>query len=397
MLCWNGWSAVVWGPLIGFLAGLPAPSFSAFNAIVAILLAAAVAVVTRLITSAQGRSAVTEGLFEHAPPVAMLSAEYRVVRVNREFTRLFGYEQREARGKLMSELIVPDESLGEFQRQAERAVQGHRGEAEAIRRRKDGSLVNVLAAAVPVPGPDGKLSIYLLHRDITERKTAEKALESLSRRLMEVQESERRHLARELHDEIGQLLTGLRLLLPVNGDLPGEELNGRLEQARAVVDDLLSRIREISFDLRPADLDHLGLLPALLALFERLAARTGVEINFKHQGIERRFSSQLETGAYRIVQEALTNAVRHARVTGVTVRIWVEMERLKLKIEDRGCGFDAQSAMRAPRSSGLTGMQERTALLGGRVSVESSPGRGTTIMAEFPLDGGLKPSTPGGS
>jgi signal transduction histidine kinase len=137
--------------------------------------------------------------------------------------------------------------------------------------------------------------------------------------------------------------------------------------------------------LRPADLDQLGLLPALLALFERYTAQTGVVVNFKHQGLERRFSSQVETGAYRIVQEALTNAARHAGVAAVTVRVWTDADKLNLQIEDRGCGFDPDVVLQAPRSTGLIGMQERAMLLGGHVIIESSPGAGTTITAELPL------------
>lgn len=393
----NGLDGSVCGPLIAIFIAVRGQSLTAVDAIVVLLLAAAVAVVTWLITSVQGRNALMEGLFEHAPPIAMLNAEQVVVRVNREFIRLFGYEQSEAIGRPLSQLIVPLQFLEEFQGQVARATQGQRADAEAIRRRKDGSLLHVLAVVVPVTGLNGRLSIYVLHRDITERKAAEMALGALSIRLMEVQESERRHLARELHDEIGGLLTGLRLLLRPGSDLPREELNGCLEQARGVVDDLLSRIRSLSFDLRPADLDQLGLLPALLALFERFTTQTGIQINFKHQGIEKRFASQVETGTYRIVQEGLTNVARHAGANTATVCIWIEMERLKLKIEDRGSGFDPEIVMKAPRSNGLIGMRERVSLLGGRVNVESSPGCGTTIVAELPLEGEPAPGTRRGS
>ena len=230
-------------------------------------------------------------------------------------------------------------------------------------------------------------------QDITERRQAEQALksyatrlEALSRRLLEVKEVESRHLARELHDEIGQLLTGLRLLLKPNGDLSNGTLSARLEQARAIVDELLERARGLSFDLRPADLDQFGLLPALLALFERYTAQTRVLVDFKHQGVEGRFASEVETAAYRVVQEALTNAARHAGVSAVTVRAWTDADTLHLQIEDQGCGFDPDVILEAPRSSGLPGMRERIMLLGGRMSIESSPGSGTTITADLPLN-----------
>jgi signal transduction histidine kinase len=211
-------------------------------------------------------------------------------------------------------------------------------------------------------------------------------MRQLSIRLMDLQETERAHLARELHDEIGQLLTGLRLLLKRNGDLPGDAFNLQIEQARTIVDDLLARVQGLSFDLRPAALDQLGLLPALLASFERYTVQTGVLVNFKHQGVEGSFASEVETCAYRVVQEALTNVARHAGVAGVTVRVWANTDMLNLHIADRGRGFDPEVALKAPNSSGLIGMQERVTLLRGRMTIESSPGSGTTITAELPVD-----------
>jgi PAS domain S-box-containing protein len=345
------------------------------------------AVVTALVDRLQERSALLEGLFEQAPQaVALMNVANRVVRVNRQFTRLFGYAPQETLGRRLSELIVPSELRDDLQRNAEVVSQENGVDLEAVRQRKDGSRLNVHVVSVPVSVPNGHIAVFAMYRDITERKAAEAALQALSTRLLEVQENERRHLARELHDEIGQLLTGLRLLLRLNGDSPADALKARFEHARTIVDDLLGRVRRLSFDLRPADLDQLGLLPALLALFERYTAQTGVLVNFKHQGVEMRFAPEVETGAYRIVQEALTNAARHAGVAGVTVRVWTDAERLNLQIEDQGRGFDPEGALKAPRSSGLIGMQERITLLGGRMSIESSPGAGTTITAELPLD-----------
>jgi signal transduction histidine kinase len=207
----------------------------------------------------------------------------------------------------------------------------------------------------------------------------------LSSRLLEVQEAERRRLARELHDEIGQLLTGLRLLLRLNGDSL-DALKARFEQEQVIVDDLLGRVRRFSFDLRPADLDLFGLVPAFLTLFERYTAQTGVLVNFKHQGVERRFASGVETGACRVVQEALTNAARQASVASVAVSLWTDGTILKSQIEDRGRGFDPEAILKALRSSGLIGMQDRIMLLGGRMAIESSPASGTKITAELPLD-----------
>jgi PAS domain S-box-containing protein len=345
-------------------------------------------VITGLVVRLRVRNALLDTLFEEAPQaIALMDVDSRrVVCVNPEFTRVFGYTPQEAVGHSLSELIVPGEFRGEFESYVKLVSHRQRVNAEAVRQRKDGRQLHVLAISVPVRMAGGQTAVYAMYSDITERKAAEIALQTLSIRLMEVQEAERRNLARELHDEVGQLLTSLRLLLRLNGDSPASALKTRLEQARTIVDDLLARVRGLSFDLRPADLDQLGLLPALLTLFERYTAQTGVLVSLKHQGVDRRFAPQLETGAYRIVQEALTNAARHAGVAEVTVRVWTDPDKLNVQIEDRGRGFDPEVVLKAPRSSGLIGMRERIMLLGGHMTIESSPGSGTTIVAELPLD-----------
>jgi signal transduction histidine kinase len=206
------------------------------------------------------------------------------------------------------------------------------------------------------------------------------------RRILEVQEAERRHLASELHDEIGQLLTGLRLQLKFNEAASFDEIKNRFDQARSIVDDLLATVRRLSFDLRPADLDQFGLLPALLGLLERYTVQTGILVDFKHWGMDRRFGTKVETAAYRVVQEALTNIARHASVAGVTVRLWTEVKTLNLQVDDRGRGFDPEIVLKVARSSGLLGMSERISLVGGRMTIDSTPGKGTTITAELPLN-----------
>jgi signal transduction histidine kinase len=212
-------------------------------------------------------------------------------------------------------------------------------------------------------------------------------LQLLSRRLVEVQEAERRHIARELHDEVGQVLTGLKLTLEMGASLPPEEFKANLEEAQALVNELMAEVRNLSLDLRPAMLDDLGLLPALLWHFERYTAQTQVHVAFKQIGLERRFQQEIETVAYRVIQEALTNVARHAGVGNVTVRVWVDDEALNVQVEDQGAGFDLEAALAASASSGLSGMYERVGLLGGQLRIESEPGTGTLLTARLPLSG----------
>jgi len=215
-------------------------------------------------------------------------------------------------------------------------------------------------------------------------------LQSLSRRLVELQEAERRHIARELHDEIGQVLTGLQLVLEMGTRVTTAAARHGIGEAKALVHELISRVRELSLDLRPAMLDDLGLLPALLWHIERYTAQTKVKVTFEHAGLETRFSPEAETAAYRIVQEALTNVARHAAVDRATVVLGVTQDMLCLQIQDTGVGFDPQAALVSETSSGLAGMRERATLLGGRLVVESVPGAGTRVTAELPLSDTLE-------
>lgn len=220
-----------------------------------------------------------------------------------------------------------------------------------------------------------------------EVRSSREQLQGLSRRLVEVQERERRDIARELHDEVGQLLTGLKMNLELAQRATPELIAEQLDESLAQVNRLLHEVRNLSLDLRPAMLDDFGLLPALLWLFERYQGQTQVRVDFRHSGSFGRQAPELETALYRIIQEALTNVARHSGVKEVDVRLWVTPLMLGAKIEDEGAGFDSQAVLRTGGSSGLTGMRERAAFLGGLLTIESFVGGGTCITAEFPLAG----------
>jgi signal transduction histidine kinase len=155
-------------------------------------------------------------------------------------------------------------------------------------------------------------------------------------------------------------------------------------QARGLVDELLQRVSNLSLDLRPAMLDDLGLLPALVWLFERYTTQTSVKVEFAHAGLDGRMSPVVETAAFRIVQEALTNVARHAAVPSVRVRVWRDGASLSVQVADGGKGFDVAAAVAAGRSTGLSGMRERAAALGGTMEIESDKD-GTRLTAELPL------------
>jgi len=267
-------------------------------------------------------------------------------------------------------------------------------ELELFGRRNDGSEFPVEIMLSPVGKEAGGFIIAVI-RDITRRKRDEIALreyadrqKELSRRLLEVQEAERRRVALELHDEIGQVLTGLKLTLEMGARGADTEARQSVTRARMLVNDLMARTRKLSLDLRPATLDHLGLLSALLWLIKNYTSQTAVLVDFKHDGISgRRFLPDIETAAYRVVQEALTNVARHAGLTEAIVRIWADQDVLTVTVTDQGIGFDPQAILSTTGSSGIAGMRERVLLLGGHFAITSSPGKGTRLTAEWNLEG----------
>jgi signal transduction histidine kinase len=155
-------------------------------------------------------------------------------------------------------------------------------------------------------------------------------------------------------------------------------------RARELTAELLRRVHDLSLDLRPAMLDDLGLRPALVWLIERYSVQTGVDVALQCSGMDRRLRPEVETAAYRIVQEALTNVARHAGVKHVAIDCTVAADALRVEVTDEGTGFEVD-AIPVGRSSGLAGMEERARSTGGRLWLRSEPNRGTTIVAELPI------------
>jgi signal transduction histidine kinase len=251
--------------------------------------------------------------------------------------------------------------------------------AESPRRRftaEDASLLELFAAHASLAIANATL--------FGQIQADEQDLQRLSQRLVEVQEAERRFLARELHDEIGQALTGLRMILEASANAAPPDNRRGFEEAQELVRGLLSRVRRLSLELRPSMLDDFGLVPAVLWLIEHYELRTGVRVDFRHAGLDgRRLSQEVETAAYRVVQEALTNVARHAGVADAIVRVCWAQDVLEVQVQDHGRGFDPGQV--ACPATGVQGMRERAALLGGRLSIESAPGRGTCVLAELPV------------
>ena len=203
------------------------------------------------------------------------------------------------------------------------------------------------------------------------------------RRVVEAQELERRRLARELHDETGQALTSILLgLKGLEERMDDSESREAAEELRELVVSTLQDVRRLAVELRPSALDDFGLVAALERLTGSFAEQTGIAVDFQTALAEERLPEEVETAIYRIVQESLTNVVKHARARRVSILLARKDGAVKAVVEDDGQGFDPAEQT---GGSGLVGMRERLALLGGRLAVESAPDRGTTVAAEVPL------------
>jgi PAS domain S-box-containing protein len=321
--------------------------------------------------------------------IARLDTQGRYVTVNRAYAAMLGYRPEELVGR-DRELTIHPAHRGDVAAACRRMLAEDRAEVEVLGVRKDGSSFWKHVVLVTIRNPQGEWAgNYCFQKDITDRKRAEQALRRyarrlkvLSRRVVEVQEEERCHLARELHDEIGQSLTAIAVNLQAVRRSCGPDAHPRLEECLGIVQRGIEQVRSLALDLRPSMLDDLGLVAALRWYLDGQARRVGYEARFVARPEEIRLGSAAATIAFRVAQEALTNVARHARARRVLVKLWTRGGQLWLIVRDDGIGFDPEAALRrvaAGRGLGLLGMRERAALLGGRVDFRSVEGRGTEV------------------
>ncbi len=308
---------------------------------------------------------------------------------NRGAEVTFGYTQDEILGCDTAILFTPEDrrkNIPAKERQA--ALKNGSSEDERWHLRKDGSRFYV--SGVMQPLKDGRIDGFVkIARDMTEKIKAEqiKRDKEILQKLVGAQENERRRIARDLHDELGQLLTGLRLKLEsVRKLCDDNELCGKIDDTQLIAKRLDEGIDFLAWELRPAALDDLGLRAALVKYVKEWSHFAGVTAELLDSGIKRsRLTPEAETNLYRIAQEALNNVHKHAKAKRVEVSLEKRgSDLIILIISDDGKGFNVKNKMNRGKGIGLIGMQERATLLGGTFEIESSPGNGTTVFVRVP-------------
>lgn len=314
----------------------------------------------------------------------------RVVMYNRAAEKMFGWTANEVQGKPL-DLLIPERYRGGHNQQVRRfgatgTTSRRMGDNTVLYAlRKDGTEFPIDASISQLQTPEGKLYTVIL-RDVTERVRAREELASFAAESAGVREQEKSRIARELHDELAQSLTALKMDTIWMRDHVGDEdatAQEKISEMLSMLDAAVASVRRIAADLRPLVLDDLGFVPAIEWVAQNFTQRTGIPCELQvDESLE--LEEPFATGVFRIVQESLVNVGKHARATKVEVEVKASGDDLLLRVQDDGIGF-RPNAPRKPQSLGLVGLRERAMLMRGDVKVESAPGTGTVIEARIPV------------
>lgn len=339
----------------------------------------------------QNAAARLAGLLDSAmDAIVTVDEAQRIVLYNRAAEKIFGWPQQDVMGQPLDMLLPPRfraSHAHHMQRFGATGVTSRRMGADIVIHglRQGGHEFPMEASISQLDTPEGKL-YTVIARDISERVRAQEDLAAFAAQASAIREQEKSRVARELHDELAQSLTALKMDAIWLKDKLGRDAGDaalRIGQMLDMLDAAVASTRRIAADLRPLVLDDLGLVPAIEWLVQSFIQRTGIECRLDADE-ELELGEPHATAVFRIIQESMANIAKHAGAKRVSVAIVPVEGGLRVKVQDDGVGFDVSGA-RKPQSLGLAGLRERVQLLKGSVVVHSTPGQGTTIDAFIPV------------
>jgi PAS domain S-box-containing protein len=331
------------------------------------------------------------GLLDSAmDAIITIDEQQRIVLYNRAAEKIFGWPQQQVLGQALDMLLPPRfraRHVEQVKRFGATGITSRRMGAEMVNYglRRDGQEFPMEASISQLDAPEGKLYTVIL-RDVSERVRAQEDLAAFAAQASAIREQEKSRVARELHDELAQSLTALKMdaiWLKEHLKRDAEGAARKIDQMLSMLDSAVASTRRIAADLRPLVLDDLGLMPAIEWLVQNFTQRSGINCQLDADE-ELELGEPHATAVFRIIQESLVNVAKHAKAKRVSVTIAPVEGGLRLKVQDDGVGFDVGGA-RKPQSMGLAGLRERVQILKGSVVVHSRIGQGTTIDAFIPI------------
>jgi PAS domain S-box-containing protein len=323
--------------------------------------------------------------------VVASDAQYRLTAWNEAAESLYGWKAEEVLGRNGLGILRTEWFGVDADRMRRTIAETGRWRGEVTQTRKDGTRISVELSAIALRDESGQITGYVsVNRDISERKRAEEALQrsrdqlrAFGARLQKVREEERAKVAREIHDELGQALTAIKIdLSSLSHELPADKKQ-QCESILKLAAETIQSVRRISTELRPAILDAVGLVAAVEWAAGEFAARTGTKCQLDLPQDDAVIEQERATALFRIFQETLTNVARHANATKVKVRLAKPDGNLTLEVHDNGRGV-SEEQLSAGSSLGILGMRERAVLLGGELTITGARGEGTTVRVQIP-------------
>jgi len=317
--------------------------------------------------------------------MVIVSPEGRFLAANGTFCDDLGYTEKELLGKSVESITLADDWPALSKRLSEALAGSDR--LQRVEKRclhKTGRIIWTESTASLIRSPDGNPQYFVVGvLDVTKRKQAEEALSTVNRRLIEAQEQERTRIGRELHDDVNQRLAMLAVELEQLQDNPSE-VERRARKLRSEITEISNDVQSLSHDLHTSKLEYLGVVAGIKSWCREFAERQGIEIDFRSD-VTSVLPFEVGRTLFRILQEAVHNAIKHSGVKRIEVQLLQKSNELHLIVSDSGRGFDVEGAFQS-KGLGLTSMRERVRLVNGTIAIESKPMGGTTIEVRVPLE-----------